>query len=54
MSASAARQLARMSSGTGDKPGLAAFKSIETSAVASCREIHVLSGLRCAGFKHHP
>jgi hypothetical protein len=31
-----------------------ALKSINARAADSCREIHALSGLRSAGFEHHP
>jgi restriction system protein len=38
----------------GDKSAFDQQKSIETGTAVSCREIHALSGLRCAGFEHHP
>jgi hypothetical protein len=43
-----------MRPGNAGKPTCAALKSIKTGAVSSCHGIHALSGLRCAGFEHHP
>jgi adenine-specific DNA-methyltransferase len=43
-----------MRPGNAGKPTCAALKSIKTGAESSCHGIHALSGLRCAGFEHHP
>jgi hypothetical protein len=37
-----------------EKSTTLALKSTETGAADSCREIHALSRLRCAGFEHNP
>jgi hypothetical protein len=37
-----------------EKSTTVALKSIKTDAAGSCREIHAFTGLRCAGFEHHP
>jgi len=43
-----------MGPGKAEKSTPVASKSIETGAAVSCRGIHALSGLRCAGFEHLP
>lgn len=54
MSAPAACPRASTGSQKADKSTSAALKSIKTGAAVSCREIHAFTGLRCAGFEHHP
>lgn len=54
MSASAASSGARMGHRKTEKPIPVGLKSIKTVAAVPCCEIHALSGLRCAGFEHHP
>jgi len=38
----------------GQEIGACEAKLIQTDAVVSSREIHALSGVRFAGFEHHP
>jgi hypothetical protein len=54
ISAPAARPRASMGSRKADKSTSVALKSIKTGASVSCREIRAVTGLRCAGFEHHP
>jgi hypothetical protein len=54
MSAPAARSWAWIWPQKGKKSAPARPKSIETAKVVSHRDIRALSGVRFAGFEHHP
>jgi hypothetical protein len=54
MSAPAARSWAWIRPKKGKKSAPARPKSIETAKVVSHRDIRALSGVRFAGFEHHP